>query len=150
MEAPRGGALPSGCNQQSSCWWLGASDEETCSNSLVQMTRDPCLSHLPMFQLLPVLQTLEKVCKRPEQSIQLYSSCILPVASSLRKLLPLTASSLLMSVPTSLGVAHPSPCAVRQPFHFAAAPRRNKELWLFINFEETDILIVKSIPDYFG
>jgi len=26
---------------------------------------------------------------------------------------------------------------------------KNKELWVFSNFEETDILIVKSIPDYF-
>lgn len=55
-----------------------------------------------------------------------------------------------MPVPTSLGVGHPPPCAVRQPFHFAAAPWRNKELWVFIKFEETDILIAKSILDYFG
>lgn len=32
----------------------------TCINSLVQMTRHPCLSHLPVFQLLPVLETLER------------------------------------------------------------------------------------------
>lgn len=70
--------------------------------------------------------------------------CLQQVVCGSSFFLPCAACSHLSAV------AHPPPSTVRKPFHFSAALWRSKELWVCINFEEIDILIVKSIPGYFG